>query len=164
VADVELADPEGARLRVHETWVRSGVDTPKTEAGERTIPLGPTLAEELWEHRRRFAFQGDDERVFCHPLKGSPLDHKRYARTLRLALERAGIMRPMRPFHDGRHSAITNDAAAGNAPLAIMKRAGHSDFKTTQLYIDLAGETFRSEAERLERRIFAAAGPKSGPK
>jgi hypothetical protein len=35
-------------------------------------------------------------------------------------------------------------AAAGFA----LARAGHSDFKTTQAYIDLAGETFRLEAER----------------
>ena len=60
----------------------------------------------------------------------------------------------MRPFHDGRHTAITQDAASGNAPLAIMTRAGHSNFKTTQLYIDLAGENFREEAERLGQRLF----------
>jgi hypothetical protein len=30
----------------------------------------------------------------------------------------------------------------GTSPAALMSRAGHSDFKTTQLYIDLAGETF----------------------
>jgi integrase len=58
--------------------------------------------------------------------------------------------KPMRPFHDGRHSSITNAAAAGVAPAALMARAGHSDFKTTQGYIDLAGETFRAEAELLE--------------
>jgi hypothetical protein len=59
----------------------------------------------------------------------------------------------MRPFHDGRHSSITNSAAVGMSPGALMARAGHSDFKTTQLYIDLAGETFREEAELLERRL-----------
>jgi integrase len=53
-----------------------------------------------------------------------------------------------------RHTAITNDAAAGNSPLSIMKHAGHSDFKTTQRYIDLAGVTFREEAERAERRLL----------
>lgn len=42
-----------------------------------------------------------------------------------------------------------------------MARAGHSDFKTTQGYIDLAGETFREEAELLEARLF---GQKSGQK
>jgi hypothetical protein len=37
-----------------------------------------------------------------------------------------------------------------------MARAGHSDFKMTQGYIDLAGETFRAEAELLEQRLFGA--------
>jgi hypothetical protein len=45
--------------------VRYGVDTPKSEAGERTIALGPRLAAELFEHRRRTWYAGDDERVFC---------------------------------------------------------------------------------------------------
>jgi hypothetical protein len=37
-----------------------------------------------------------------------------------------------------------------------MARAGHSDFKTTQVYIDLAGVMFREEAERLERRLWGS--------
>jgi hypothetical protein len=45
-----------------------------------------------------------------------------------------------------------------------MARAGHSDFKTTQLYIDLAGETFREEAERLEQRLLGGMGTKNGYK
>jgi integrase len=152
--DVDLADPAGAVLRVRETFVRGAEDTPKSEAGERTIALGPKLAEDLWQHRRRTAFSGDEERVFCHPEKGSVLDHKRYARTLREAMTGAAVDKRMRPFHDGRHTSITNSAAAGVSPAALMARAGHSDFKTTQGYIDLAGETFRAEAELLEQRLF----------
>jgi integrase len=159
--DVRLADPDGATLRVRETWVRSGVDTPKSEAGERTIALGPRLAGELFEHRGRTAFAGDDERVFCSPTKGSPFDPVRYAATLRLAIARAKVEGYVRPFHDGRHSSITNAAAAGTPPAALMARAGHSSFKTTQGYIDLAGETFREEAERLERRLWGDSGTKS---
>jgi integrase len=160
--DVELADPAGAVLRVRETLVRGAEDTPKSEAGERTIALGPKLAEELWQHRRRIAFSGDEERVFCHPTKGSPLDHKRYARTLNAAMARAKVEKTMRPFHDGRHTSITNSAAAGLSPAALMARAGHSDFKTTQGYIDLAGETFRAEAELLEQRLFGNGTKTSG--
>ncbi len=159
--EVYLADPDGPHLRVRETWVRGAEDTPKSDAGERTIALGPKLAEELWQHRRRTAYAGDAERVFCHPQKGSPLDYKRYATTLRLALARAGVDKHMRPFHDGRHTSITNSAAAGVSPAALMARAGHSDFKTTQGYIDLAGEAFRDEAELLEERLL---GQKSGQK
>ena len=150
---VFLADPEGARLEVRETVVHGHAETPKSEGAERTIALGPKLADELFEHRARTAFAGDDERVFCHPQTGGVFDHKRYAVTLRRALAKANVDRPMRPFHDGRHSSITNAAAAGTPPAALQARAGHSDYSTTQLYIDLAGETFRGEAERLEQRL-----------
>ena len=44
------------------------------------------------------------------------------------------------------------------SPAALMARAGHSDFKTTQGYIDLAGETFRAETGLLEQRLFGANG------
>jgi integrase len=160
--DVDLADPAGAVLRVRETFVRGAEDTPKSEAGARTIALGPKLSEELWQHRRRTAFAGDEERVFGHPEKGSPLDPNTYAVTLNAALERAGVERKMRPFHDGRHTSITNSAAAGLSPAALMSRAGHSNFKTTQGYIDLAGETFRAEAGLLEQRLFGADGYQNG--
>ena len=94
--------------------------------------------------------------MFCQPEKGWPLDHKRHAATLKAALAKAKVDKPMRPFHDRRHTSITNSAAAGLSPAALMARAGHSDFKTTQGYIDLAGETFRVEAELLEQRLFGA--------
>jgi integrase len=161
--DVSLADPAGATLRVRETWVRNQRDTPKSEKSERTIAIG-RLAGELFEHRGRSAFQGDEERVFCHPESGGPLDQARYAVTFRAALNRAKVNRAMRPFHDGRHTSITNAAAAGVSPAALMARAGHSDFKTTQGYIDLAGETFREEAERADERMFGAIDQKSGQK
>jgi integrase-like protein len=143
-------------IRVAETWVRSGVDTPKSEAGERTISLGARIAAELFEHRRQTAFVGDEERVFCSPTKGTAFDVVRFAATFRLALRRAKIEDRVRPFHDLRHTSITNAAAAGTSPAALMARAGHSDFKTTQAYIDLAGETFREEADRLERRLWGS--------
>src|SRR5829696_2351740 len=88
------------------------------------------------------------------PADGGVLDDRRYAITLRLALASAGITDYVRPFHDGRHTSITNAAAAGMSAPALMARAGHSDFKTTQGYIDLTGETFREEADLLDARLF----------
>jgi integrase len=161
---VRLADPEGATLRVEETLVRGRVDTPKSEASTRTIALGSRLAEELFQHRRRSHYAGDDERVFVSPHRGSPINSKRYAATFREALAKAGITDYVRPCHDGRHSSITNAAAAGASPVALMARAGHSDFKTTQIYIDLAGETFRDEAELLEKRLWGDSGTRNGYK
>lgn len=153
--DVTLADPSGPKLHVRQTLTWGGEGPPKSEASRRTLPLDAFLAGELFDHRGRTAYAGDQEHVFCHPEKGTPLDHSRYGDTFKLALGRAEIADRVRPFHDGRHAAITNDAAAGNAALAVMKRAGHSDFRTTQLYIDLAGVEFREEAERAAARVFA---------
>jgi integrase len=152
--DIKLADPAGPSLRVRATFVGGADDTPKSEAGERTIALGGRLAGELFDHRGRSAYSGEDERVFVSPTKGTPMDVVRYANTFRAALAKAKIDRPMRPFHDGRHTSIMNSAAASIGPAALKARAGHASFQTTELYIDLAGEQFREEAERHEQRVF----------
>jgi hypothetical protein len=87
-----LAEPAGTNvLRVRES---------KTEEGERSIALSPTLAEPLWQHRRSSAFNGDDEYVFAHPKRGSKLEHEWYAAKFRAALTTAGITDYVRPFHD----------------------------------------------------------------
>ncbi len=79
---------------------------------------------------------------------------KEYAATFRLALAKAKITKPVRPFHDGRHGHLTNAAAAGVSPAALQACAGHADMSTTQRYIDLAGVRFREEAELAEARMF----------
>jgi integrase len=158
---VHLADPDGPTLRVEETWVRNAVDDPKSRAGERTIALGSRLAGELFEHRRLSRFQGDDERVFPNPRTGRAWDLRRYTEVVRLARQRAGVIGEARPCHDLRHSSITNAAAAGTAPEALMTRAGHASYATTRRYIDLAGERFRPEADRLEERLWGRTSTKN---
>lgn len=161
---VNLTDPEGAFLRVEETFVRSRIDTPKSEAGRRTISLGPKLAGELFDHLRWTAFRADDEYAFCNPRTGHPFNANRFGDLLRLALRAAGLNESMRPTHDLRHGSITNAAAAGTPPEALMSRAGHSSYSTTRRYIDLAGERFRAEADRLEDRLWGGTGRNLGYK
>ena len=129
----------------------------KSDRGVRTIALAPSLAEMLWQHRRQSSFQGEDEFVFCHPTKGSPLIVDTYAEAFRAALTAAGITDHVRPFHDLRHASLTNGAAAGETPIALMTRAGHANMKTTQTYLHLAGVVFPDEARRLEERFAASA-------
>jgi integrase len=102
----------------------------KSEEGERLVALSPTLAEELWQHRRRSVFEGDDERVSCHPKRGSMIDHEWYAGEFRAALKRAGITDYVRAFQGARHASLTNGAAAGETPIALMARAGHRSMQT----------------------------------
>jgi len=73
---------------------------------------------------------------------------------LRAARAVAGIKRRVMAFHDLRHTAITNDAAAGANPVALMTKAGHADMKTTKTYMHMAGVVFRDEADRLEAPLL----------
>lgn len=69
------------------------------------------------------------------------------------ALREAGIEDYVRPFHDMRHTALTNEAATGKSnPIALKTKAGHASFATTEQYIKLAGVVFHDEAEALESR------------
>ncbi len=133
----------------------------KSEDGRRSIAFGKTLADALWEHRARTAFQGDQERVFCHPERGTTYRGETFKEALTAALKAAGVQKTPRPFHDLRHTSLTNDAAAGSSPIAVMAKAGHSSMSTTQRYIHLAGVVFRDEADALERRLL---GTESGTK
>ena len=99
-------------------------------------------------------FQGDDERVFCHPHRGTVYRAETFKIAFHAALKEAGIDAYVRPFHDLRHTSITNDAAAGANPVALMTKAGHSNMKTTQTYLHVAGVVFRDEAARLEVRLL----------
>ena len=133
----------------------------KTEDGIRSIALGSRLAEALREHWRRTPYQGDDELVVCHPEKGTTFDAKAFSEALAAALVAAGVAGRVRAFHDLRHTAITNDAASGSNPIAVMTKAGHSDMKTTKKYLHLAGVVFRDEAERLEQRLLGDSGTRN---
>jgi integrase len=92
-------------------------------------------------------FTGNDELVFCHPERGSKIDHEWYAGEFRAALERAEIADSLRPFRDARHGSLTNGAAAGESPIALMTRAGHRDLATTRQYLHL-GLILRQRRDR----------------
>jgi len=127
----------------------------KTQEGIRAIALPPKLAEELWQHRRRTAFQGDDEFVFCHTKRGTAIRAEGFKGELEKALRKAGIHDRVRAFHDLRHTAITADASVGSGAIAVMAKAGHRNMATTRTYLHLAGTVFRDEAERLEQRLLS---------
>jgi integrase len=59
-----------------------------------------------------------------------------------------------RPTHDLRVTNATQAWLAGMSRAGLQTRLGHADFKTTQLYINAAGELFPDETELLEARVF----------
>jgi integrase len=154
--DVQLRE---GQLTVREALVRGRFTTPKSRAGRRLLELGPRTRELLAEHWRQSAYQADEDLVFCHPLKGTPLDPARLARCyLRPALKRAGIAKPFRPFHDLRHTALTHEAAAGNPMAYVQLKAGHSQSAITDRYIHAAQVLFPGAAARAEARMFGPRG------
>jgi len=129
----------------------------KSESGVRSIAIPSTLADELRRHYQRTKFKGDDERVFCHPRRGTSYSSEIWSPHLKAALKAAGVDGHVRPFHDLRHSAITLDAASGASEIAVMTKAGHASFATTRTYLHLAGTVFREEAERMERMALGGS-------
>jgi len=126
----------------------------KSEDGIRSIAISPMLAESLWQHLRTTAYSGVDELVFANQGHGGAVNPDRFRDAFRAALTAAGVEKTLRPFHDLRHTSLTNDAAAGSSPFAVMTKAGHSDMRTTKRYLHLAGVVFRDEADALERRLL----------
>jgi integrase len=102
--------PSG-RVRVRRNYVRGEWGTPKTKRGSRSIPLADRLAGELERHYRRSAYQTDEDLVFCHPERGTVLDHSELVKRFKKALTAAAV-REVR-FHDLRHTFGTRMAAAG---------------------------------------------------
>ena len=68
----------------------------------------------------------------------------------------AGIAWPdgFRRCHDLRVTCGTNDAIAGMNPAKLQVKLGHSDFRVTQRYVNLAGVVFAEEAAALEARLL----------
>ena len=93
--------------------------------------------------------------MFAHPERGTRLDAKVYSADFAAALAEAGITDHVRPFHDMRHTALTNMAATGASPIAVMATAGHRSMQTTKRYLHLAGVVFRDDADALERRLLS---------
>jgi integrase len=154
-----LRKSEGQALRWRDVSLgekRFRVVKSKSKAGRRTIAIPPILLDELERHYQRTPFKADDDRVFCHPKRGSVYSAEMWRPLFDAALKAAGIHDRVRPFHDLRHTAITNRAAAGLSPIVLMYEAGHSSMTITQRYIDLAGVVFAEEAAQAERRMLGA--------
>jgi integrase len=145
------------KIEVRETFVRGRFTTPKSKASRRVVELGPRTLAVLEEQWRRTAYRSDDDFVFGHPTKGTPLDTSKLAkRYLKPALARAGIDKPFRPFHDLRHTSLTHAAAAGNPQIYVQARAGHSQGSITERYMHAAQVLFPGAAEKSEARMFGA--------
>lgn len=150
--DVEMLE---RRLHVRRSLVRGEFGEPKSKAGRRTIGYGPRAGAVLDEQFRSSLYRSPDSLVFCDPQLGTPLDPSKVSDDMRKAIKKAGIERPVRPWHDLRHTALTHDAASGNPAVYVQARAGHAQATMTDRYVHAAQVAFPGAAERSEERLLS---------
>ena len=151
------------RIRVRNAYVRgehSGEGKSELST-QRSVPMADRLARELDRWSRRTAYDDEDDLVFAHPQKGTPLDRSKVTKRFKEACTAAGV-RPIR-FHDLRHTFGTRMAASGQPIRSIQEFLGHADSKTTQIYMHYAPS--EHEVEMVNRAFSPeAAGSNSGSK
>jgi integrase len=108
----------------------------------------------LGEQYQQSLYRSPDSLVFCDPTLGTPLDPSKVSGYMGKAVKLAGIERPIRPWHDLRHTALTHDAAAGNPAVYVQARAGHAQATMTERYLHAAQVEFPGAVERAEERLF----------
>jgi integrase len=126
------------RIRVRNTFVRGEHSTEgKSDLStRRSVPMADRLARELDRWSKRSAYDTDDNLVFAHPQKGTPLDCSKVTKRFKAACRDAGV-REIK-FHDLRHTFATRLAASGQPLRTIQEFLGHADSKTTQIYAHYA--------------------------
>ncbi|NKV31148.1 tyrosine-type recombinase/integrase [Rhodococcus hoagii] len=130
---------------------RPMIDTPKSEAGTRTIALGKEGVDVLKAHRRRQAQErlalgvGDTKWMFTDD-RGQRLNptHLAYLFT-RLVI--SADLPPIRT-HDIRHTAATLMLASGSNAVTVRDTLGHSDVSLTLgVYSSLLEEVAQASAD-----------------
>jgi integrase len=133
----------------------------KSDAGRRTIPLGPRLIERLREHWR---WQQEERRIqgmrwrehgLVFPSNvGTPLSARNLFRHFKDTLRAAGL--PDVRFHDLRHTCATLLASAGTPPAVAMRILGHSQIAMTmEVYTHAQLDDMRAALARLDDALGA---------
>jgi integrase len=153
-SDVEMLD---RRVHVRRAWVRNQMTTPKSRSSRRTVYFGLKTKAAIEEHWQASRYRHDGDLVFGHPELGTPLDPSELTRSyVKKALAKAGITKPLQPWHGLRHTALTMDAAVGNPNAYVQAKAGHSQFSITERYVHAAPVAFPGAVENAEARMFGS--------
>ena len=144
-------DSDSRTVKVQRSNIAGTLTEPKTEAGEREVPVFARVRRELLAHRLRSSFKAADDLVFPDPV-GRP-QHPALAvrRELKAALKKAGLPELAFRFHALRHHAVSALIAEGARITLVSKVAGHaSPDVTLRVYSHLLGEDLRAAADKYD--------------
>ncbi|MFC2105239.1 tyrosine-type recombinase/integrase [Candidatus Bipolaricaulota bacterium] len=105
---------------------------------DRQVYIGRTLARSLrrWAEVRPYGHKAD---AYFSTRDGRRLDKRNVARIIERISVRAGLGdRRIHP-HLLRHTHATHFIKNGGDPFSLQRLLGHSDIKTTMIYVNLAG-------------------------
>lgn len=174
------ADQDGTYWLTVEGQVQargSGVrlETPKTAAGRRTIPVPAVIAADVATHLRKHVDQGADALVFPRHPGGADFHNPntiggRFRKALELlnaektaAAKKAGRTPALVEdftFHGLRHTALTRLGQAGATTAELKAYAGHSDSKSVEVYQHAEKRRLASLSAVVGRE---GIGPENGP-
>jgi integrase len=150
-------DIASEKVTVERRWYRGDLDEPKTDASNRTRPLGP-MAVELAaiypgpQARDQFVFVGDDGNM--------PPDERDLLRFgLRPVLKKLGLYYQGFGWHAFRRLHLTLLQSKGGAtPFEAMKAAGHTRLATTFDYTLTDEARQREQVYRLFEKVIGTTG------
>lgn len=153
ILGLQWSDLQDGRLTVRRTLVvvanKATFSSPKTEAGERRIPLPADTLQVLEQHKHRQALEKDlagsswEEGHLIFPTSvGTPIHPRNLEREWYKLIERAEV--PRIRLHDLRHTYATLAISQGVDPKALAQRLGHAKASFT---LDVYAHTFEAQRE-----------------
>ena len=147
----ENLDLDACEVRVVETVAELDAggllpETPKSQAGQRTVAFPAELGPELRWHMERFAEKGPRGLVFVGP-KGGQLRRSNFRPIWIKARLSVGLSDLH--FHDLRHTGGTLTATTGASIKELMARLGHSSVRAALIYQHATRDRDRAIAQVL---------------
>lgn len=152
-------DPAQGHLRIVQTVLQLGdriiIDTPKSQAGRRTVSLDEETTQMLvaWhaEQRRQRFTAGlpytDHDLIHARP-DGQPVSPERVTEGFKAMARAAGL--PVIRLHDGRHTAATLGLEAGLDIKVVSTQLGHANTRVTHdIYTHVRQAVHDDAAERV---------------
>lgn len=126
------------------------LETPKTAAGRRSVPVLTRLEDALTEHLTEFVGDADEAPLFPRTPRGDmPLHPNTLRRSFGVAITVANAPRSF-VFHGLRHTALTRLGRAGATTEELKLWAGQRDAETVAKYQHATRNRLLSLADRTE--------------
>lgn len=133
-----------------------GIQSPKTPNSVRAVPLLPTLAQTLEDHRDKLGPCCPDELLFSYNSL-SPLDPSNVRKRFIASLNRANLKHVT--MHSLRHSFATTLIGCGASIKAVQAALGHSSATMTlDVYSHLMSTDLGDAASRVDALLSDANG------